>query len=78
MSLNYKLMKVPFEEVPELVASRRVFLHRGYAYVAMNQVNVNAYSPPMHFTSATQECTNLIVASDLIFIGSFPCCPTFS
>ncbi|RWR80005.1 putative DNA primase large subunit [Cinnamomum micranthum f. kanehirae] len=30
--------KVPFEEVPELVASRRVFLRKGYAYVAMNQV----------------------------------------
>ncbi|EHA8588229.1 putative DNA primase large subunit [Cocos nucifera] len=30
--------KVPFEEVPELVASRRVFLLKGYAYVAMNQV----------------------------------------
>nr|XP_023870630.1 probable DNA primase large subunit isoform X1 [Quercus suber]XP_023870632.1 probable DNA primase large subunit isoform X1 [Quercus suber]XP_023870633.1 probable DNA primase large subunit isoform X1 [Quercus suber] len=30
--------KVPFEEVPELVAGRRVFIHKGYAYVAMNQV----------------------------------------
>ncbi|XP_020253481.1 probable DNA primase large subunit isoform X1 [Asparagus officinalis] len=30
--------KVPFEEVPDLVASRRVFLRKGYAYVAMNQV----------------------------------------
>ncbi|KAL6344272.1 hypothetical protein AAG906_037837 [Vitis piasezkii] len=30
--------KVPFEEVPELVAGRRVFLHKGHAYVAMNQV----------------------------------------
>lgn len=30
--------KVPFEEVPELVASRRVYLQKGYAYVAMNQV----------------------------------------
>ncbi|XVF85308.1 hypothetical protein PTKIN_Ptkin17bG0107200 [Pterospermum kingtungense] len=30
--------KVPFEEVPELVAGRRVFIHKGYAYVAMHQV----------------------------------------
>lgn len=30
--------KVPFEEVPELVAGRRVFICKGYAYVAMNQV----------------------------------------
>ncbi|XVF02792.1 hypothetical protein REPUB_Repub04eG0204700 [Reevesia pubescens] len=30
--------KVPFEEVPELVAGRRVFIHKGHAYVAMNQL----------------------------------------
>ncbi|KAL7241294.1 hypothetical protein ACSBR2_006836 [Camellia fascicularis] len=30
--------KVPFEEVPELVASRRVFILKGHAYVAMHQV----------------------------------------
>ncbi|GAV86353.1 DNA_primase_lrg domain-containing protein [Cephalotus follicularis] len=30
--------KVPFEEVPELVANRRVYIHKGLAYVAMNQV----------------------------------------
>ncbi|GAB2297732.1 hypothetical protein Dimus_031819 [Dionaea muscipula] len=30
--------KVPFEEVPELVSSRRVYIHKGHAYVAMNQV----------------------------------------
>ncbi|KAI6692207.1 hypothetical protein NL676_019917 [Syzygium grande] len=30
--------KVPFEEVPELVASRKVYIHQGNAYVAMNQV----------------------------------------
>ncbi|KAF9686188.1 hypothetical protein SADUNF_Sadunf03G0132600 [Salix dunnii] len=30
--------KVPFEEVPELVAGRRVFIYKGYAYVAMTQV----------------------------------------
>ncbi|KAF9609287.1 hypothetical protein IFM89_015133, partial [Coptis chinensis] len=33
--------EVPFEEVPELVAGRRVFIHTGYAYVAMNQANSN-------------------------------------
>ncbi|KAK6922432.1 DNA primase large subunit, eukaryotic/archaeal [Dillenia turbinata] len=30
--------KVPFEEVPDLVAGRRVYIHKGHAYVAMNQV----------------------------------------
>ncbi|KAI4384225.1 hypothetical protein MLD38_002408 [Melastoma candidum] len=30
--------KVPFEEVPELVAGRKVYISRGNAYVAMNQV----------------------------------------
>ncbi|KAL6899220.1 hypothetical protein ACP4OV_005878 [Aristida adscensionis] len=30
--------KVPFEEVPDLVSSRRIFLSKGYAYVAMSQV----------------------------------------
>ncbi|XP_050373969.1 probable DNA primase large subunit [Argentina anserina] len=30
--------KVPFEEVPELVTSRRVFLSKGNAYIAMGQV----------------------------------------
>ncbi|KAM5569282.1 putative DNA primase large subunit [Rosa sericea] len=30
--------KVPFEEVPELVASRRVFISKGHAYIAMSQV----------------------------------------
>ncbi|KAJ8759066.1 hypothetical protein K2173_003304 [Erythroxylum novogranatense] len=32
------IYKVPFEEVPELVAGRRVFIHKGHAYVAKNQV----------------------------------------
>ncbi|XP_062110777.1 probable DNA primase large subunit [Humulus lupulus] len=30
--------KVPFEEVSELVATRRVFIHKGHAYIAANQV----------------------------------------
>nr|XP_043613484.1 probable DNA primase large subunit [Erigeron canadensis] len=32
------LYKVPFEEVPELVASRRVLIQKGDAYVALSQV----------------------------------------
>ncbi|XP_026382202.1 probable DNA primase large subunit [Papaver somniferum] len=33
--------KVPFEEVPELIGGRKVYIHKGFAYVAMNQaVNV--------------------------------------
>ncbi|OVA09575.1 DNA primase large subunit [Macleaya cordata] len=34
----YVYMKVPFEEVPDLVAGRKVYIHKGYAYVAMSQV----------------------------------------
>ncbi|KAI4336560.1 hypothetical protein L6164_015073 [Bauhinia variegata] len=30
--------QVPFQEVPELVAGRKVFINQGFAYVAMNQV----------------------------------------
>ncbi|XP_043704604.1 probable DNA primase large subunit [Telopea speciosissima] len=30
--------KVPFEEVPDLVSTRRVLIVKGYAYVAVNQV----------------------------------------
>ncbi|KAA8533335.1 hypothetical protein F0562_033132 [Nyssa sinensis] len=37
-SVDTIFYKVPFEEVPELVASRRVFILKGNAYVAMNQV----------------------------------------
>ncbi|RWV95741.1 hypothetical protein GW17_00041613 [Ensete ventricosum] len=36
--------KVPFEEVPELVAGRRVFMLKGFAYVAMNQVHPKEFS----------------------------------
>lgn len=42
MSYSPPLMKVTFEEVPELVASRRVFISKGNAYIAMSQVIVNA------------------------------------
>lgn len=34
----FLFMKVPFEEVPELVAGLKVYISRGNAYVAMNQV----------------------------------------
>lgn len=36
-------MKVPFEEVPELVAGRRVFISKGHAYIAMSQVKFDAF-----------------------------------
>ena len=32
--------QVPFEEVPELVSGRRVFIQKGFAYVPSNQVNL--------------------------------------
>ncbi|KAL8121401.1 putative DNA primase large subunit [Apium graveolens] len=35
---NAVFYKVPFQEVPELVATRRVYIQKGHAYVAMNQV----------------------------------------
>nr|CAB3457853.1 unnamed protein product [Digitaria exilis] len=37
-SVESLFFKVPFQEVPDLVASRRVYLSKGYAYVAMSQV----------------------------------------
>ncbi|WOL14447.1 putative DNA primase large subunit [Canna indica] len=38
ISINLCYMQAPFEEVPDLVANRRVFLLKGFAYVAMTQV----------------------------------------
>ena len=40
MSQNRHILplQVPFEQVPDLVASRRVFLRRGLAYVAKDQI----------------------------------------
>ncbi|KAL1808824.1 hypothetical protein ACET3Z_025814 [Daucus carota] len=35
---NAVFYKVPFEEVPDLVATRKVYIQKGHAYVAMNQV----------------------------------------
>ncbi|XP_074296306.1 putative DNA primase large subunit isoform X1 [Silene latifolia] len=35
---DFVFYKVPFEEVPELVAGRRVYIHKGHAYVAVHQV----------------------------------------
>ncbi|ERN09898.1 probable DNA primase large subunit isoform X1 [Amborella trichopoda] len=37
-TVDSTIFKVPFEEVPELVAGRRVYMLKGDAYVAMNQV----------------------------------------
>ncbi|GMH02268.1 hypothetical protein Nepgr_004107 [Nepenthes gracilis] len=37
-SVDVLFYKVPFEEVPELVAGRRVYIQKGHAYIAMNQV----------------------------------------
>ncbi|CAA0826612.1 Probable DNA primase large subunit [Striga hermonthica] len=37
-AVNSAEYEVPFEQVPDLVASRRVFILKGYAYVAMSQV----------------------------------------
>lgn len=41
-SLSFFNLKVHFEEVPELVANRKVFMLQGFAYVAMHQVNISA------------------------------------
>jgi len=43
----FNTIKVPFEEVPDLVASRRVFLSKGYAYVAMSQVCTEYFIIPV-------------------------------
>lgn len=67
-------MKVPFEEVPELVAGRRVFIHKGYAYVAMNQV-INCSCHQFFFTFISDRCL-LAHFSFSRFIGGFPCCHT--
>ncbi|XP_010511656.1 PREDICTED: probable DNA primase large subunit isoform X1 [Camelina sativa] len=36
--IHFHLKKVPFEEVPDLVATRRVLLQKGYAFVAGSQL----------------------------------------
>eukprot|EP01018_Ginkgo_biloba_P022764 Gb_25311 [translate_table: standard] len=36
--LGVTIKQVPFEEVSELVASRRIFLQRGHAFVPMSQL----------------------------------------
>lgn len=35
-----KKLEVPFEEVPDLVAKRKVFVQKGNAYFSMNQVSI--------------------------------------
>lgn len=65
--LTLYLMKVPFEEVPELVATRRVFIQKGHAYVAMNQVNFNAYC----LMDTLKPCGTRLHLSDWCFIVLF-------
>ncbi|KAE8716621.1 putative DNA primase large subunit [Hibiscus syriacus] len=49
--------KVPFEEVPELVAGRRVFIYKGHAYVAMNQSHNSKLSiKGTHFNKQHRVC----------------------
>lgn len=61
-SLATSLMKVPFEEVPELVAGRKVFIHKGHAYVASTQVEVDTFYKLLHQDNI-----------DLIYVAPFPC-----
>lgn len=56
-------MKVPFEEVPELTASRRVYVHKGYAYVAMNQVRI-----VIAFNKFAHEILQMIIAFDVYML----------
>ncbi|RWW81278.1 hypothetical protein BHE74_00010356 [Ensete ventricosum] len=58
--------KVPFEEVPELVAGRRVFMLKGFAYVAMNQV---------HYLPQPKEFSEIALKDiDQLASTSFPLC----
>lgn len=69
--LNCVYTQVPFEEVPELFASRRVFLQKGFAYVAMNQVHVKFI---IFILSNSIGCDyNLIIVWNF-FSGCVPCC----
>lgn len=76
-SLATSLMKVPFEEVPELVAGRRVFIHKGHAYVASTQVEVDTFYKLLH-----QDNIDLIYVYFFMLppflVGCFPCCHTIS
>ena len=57
--------KVPFEEVPDLVASRRVLIQKGFAFVAGSQVSIGF---PFQFQNITS--LQLIVVSHLDFLIS--------
>ncbi|KAJ0988832.1 hypothetical protein J5N97_007188 [Dioscorea zingiberensis] len=50
--------KMPFEEVPDLVASRKVFLLKGFAYVAMGQVSSPVAKQFNRILSKALELTN--------------------
>ncbi|CAN0881133.1 Probable DNA primase large subunit [Linum grandiflorum] len=54
------LWKVPFEEVPELVAGRRVFLSKGYAYLAMSQAIKDNLSQVSRSTNQTLPTADAI------------------
>ncbi|KAK6930791.1 hypothetical protein RJ641_002584, partial [Dillenia turbinata] len=51
------IFKVPFEEVPDLVAGRRVYIHKGHAYIAMNQALCQSYQ---HFNNFDQVVSLLV------------------
>ncbi|KAH7683196.1 DNA primase large subunit eukaryotic protein [Dioscorea alata] len=50
--------KMPFEEVSDLVSSRKVFLLKGYAYVAMSQVSSPVTKQFRRILSKALELTN--------------------
>ncbi|KAI4343410.1 hypothetical protein L6164_010761 [Bauhinia variegata] len=72
--------KVAFQEVPKLVAGRKVFINQGYAYVAMNQVVslivealYSSYLGPDY--SQPREYAEISLKDiDLVAKRSFPLC----
>lgn len=46
--------KVPFEDVPELVAGRRVLLRKGWAYVPREQVGDPPEESPLAYTNCLE------------------------
>ncbi|KAE8705473.1 DNA primase large subunit [Hibiscus syriacus] len=65
--------KVPFEEVPELVAGRRVFIYKGHAYVAMNQVVSLVVTQFRSYLSKALILTNSI---EYVYKGIHKCTKT--
>ncbi|KAL8152170.1 hypothetical protein V2J09_009930 [Rumex salicifolius] len=58
--------KVPFEEVPELVAGRKVYLNKGHAYVPMHQAYLILL---LHLLAGLSGCYTISKSS---FKGSHP------